>query len=39
MKAVGWLVALVLGVPAYAGAAGLDWWQPYAAIDWAIRHG
>ena len=33
MKAVGWLVALVLGVPAYAGAAGLDWWQPYAAID------
>ena len=33
MKAVGWLTALVLGVPAYAGAAGLDWWQPYAAID------
>ena len=33
MKAVGWLAALVLGVPAYAGAAGLDWWQPYAAID------
>ena len=33
MKAVGWLTVLVLGVPAYAGAAGLDWWQPYAAID------
>ena len=33
MKAVSWLTVLVLGVPAYAGAAGLDWWQPYAAID------